>query len=65
MPLLTHLHTKNLQKRIRNEKITIPQSRGGEELKKNKPQNTAKLVPKHPKNSLYVLLLLLVFKDEL
>ncbi len=35
MRLLTYLRTKNLQKRIRNEKFMAPQSRGGENLKKN------------------------------
>ncbi len=31
-----------------------PQSRAGQKLKRNKPQNTTKLVIEHPKNSLYV-----------
>jgi hypothetical protein len=34
MRLLTYLHTKNLQKQIRNERFMAPQSRGGENLKK-------------------------------
>jgi hypothetical protein len=42
-----------------------PQSKGGKKLKKNKLPNIAKLKPDHPKNSLYVALLLLEFKDNL
>jgi hypothetical protein len=42
-------------KQIRNEKVVALQSNGGKELKKTN----------HPKNSLYVALLLLEFKDDL
>jgi murein L,D-transpeptidase YafK len=57
--------TKNHQKRIRIEKVTAPQSRGGQELKKkNKSPNATKSILDHPKNSLYVVLLL-EFKDDL
>jgi hypothetical protein len=41
-----------------------PQSRRGQKLKKNKPQNITKLVIEHIKNSLHVALLLFQFKDD-
>jgi hypothetical protein len=56
--------TKNYQKWIRIEKVTAPQSRGGQELQKNKSLHATKPVLNHPKNSLYVVLLL-EFKDDL
>jgi hypothetical protein len=37
------------QKQIRMEKVIAPQSRGDQELKKNKPPNTTKPKPDHPK----------------
>jgi hypothetical protein len=36
--------TNSFQNPIRNEKVMLPQSRGGHELEKNKPQDTTKLV---------------------
>jgi hypothetical protein len=55
------LSTKNFQKWTRNEKFPHPPSKGGQALKKKKKtsQNITKLLLKHPKNSLYVVLLLL------
>jgi hypothetical protein len=64
--LLVHLvHYNNRQKQIRIEKVMTPQSRGGQELKKNKPSNITKPILNHLKKSLYVVLSLLDFKDDL
>jgi hypothetical protein len=37
----------------------------GSRTQKNKPPNVTKLVPKNPKNSPYIVLLPLKFKDDL
>jgi hypothetical protein len=39
-----------------------PQNKGGRELKKTNHQTLSKLAPKHPKNSLYVVLFFLKLK---
>jgi hypothetical protein len=42
-----------------------PQSKGGKRLKKNKTPNITKTSSETPKKTLYVVLLLLTFKDDL
>jgi hypothetical protein len=57
--------TQNPQKRIRIKKVRGPQSKGDQELKKNKSPNITKPKLDHEKNSLYVSLVLLKFQDDL
>ncbi len=42
----------------------LPPKVGGPRTQKNGPQNITKLVLKNPKNSLYIFMLLLKFKDN-
>jgi hypothetical protein len=35
-------------------KFTAPQTRGSQELNKNKPPNTTKAIPNHPKSWVYM-----------
>jgi hypothetical protein len=56
-------HNNNCQKWIRNEKVTAPQIKGGQELKKRIYRWTLpRLFAEHPNNSLCVALLLIEFK---
>ncbi len=65
--LLVYLAHSNHEKQNKIEKVMAPQSRGVKNSKKKKTyhQTLQKLIPKNPKNPLYVALLLLEFRDDL
>jgi hypothetical protein len=42
-----------------------PQSRGGQKLKKKNHWTLQRLIPEHPENSLYVVMLISKFQDDL
>jgi hypothetical protein len=57
--------TKNHKKWIRIEKVMAPQNRKGSRIQKTKPPHATKAGSQTLKNSLYVVMLLSKFKDDL
>ncbi len=62
-PLATSKALKIVENVLERRKL-LPPKVGGSRTQKSGPQNITKLVLENPKNSLYIVLLLIKFKDN-